>query len=124
MNYQKMQNNYLQNQVMSASPNKLIEMLLQAAIKNIKLAVIALEKEDLSQAHQQFVKAQNILLELRVSLDREQGGAIAEDLDSLYGYMYDQLVSANVQKEAAPAETVVPLLSELLESWQTITQQI
>ena len=121
MNYQKMQNNYLQNQVMSASPNKLIEMLLQAAIKNIKLAVIALE-EDLSQAHQQFVKAQNILLELRVSLDREQGGAIAEDLDSLYGYMYDQLVSANVQKEAAPAETVVPLLSELLESWQTITQ--
>jgi len=38
MNYQKMQNNYLQNQVMSASPNKLIEMLLQAAIKNIKLA--------------------------------------------------------------------------------------
>ncbi len=72
MNYQKMQNNYLQNQVMSASPNKLIEMLLQAAIKNI--------------------------------------------------YMYDQLVSANVQKEAAPAETVVPLLSELLESWQTITQ--
>ena len=98
MNYQKMQNNYLQNQVMSASPNKLIEMLLQAAIKNIKLAVIALEKEDLSQAHQQFVKAQNILLELRVSLDREQGGAIAEDLDSLYGYMYDQLVSANVQR--------------------------
>jgi len=115
MNYQKMQNNYLQNQVMSASPNKLIEMLLQAAIKNIKLAVIALEKEELSQAHQQFVKAQNILLELRVSLDREQGGAIAEDLDQLYGYMYDQLVSA-------PAETVVPLLSELLESWQTITQ--
>lgn len=45
MNYQKMQNNYLQNQVMSASPNKLIEMLLQAAIKNIKLAVIALEKK-------------------------------------------------------------------------------
>ena len=122
MNYQKMQNNYLQNQVMSASPNKLIEMLLQAAIKKIKLAVIALEKEELSQAHQQFVKAQNILLELRVSLDREQGGAIAEDLDQLYGYMYDQLVSANGQKEAAPAETVVPLLSELLESWQTITQ--
>ncbi len=85
-------------------------MLLQAAIKNIKLAVIALEKEELSQAHQQFVKAQNILLELRVSLDREQGGAIAEDLDQLYGYAIE-LVSANVQKEAAPAETVAPLLA-------------
>ena len=44
MNYQKMQNNYLKNQVMSASPNKLIEMLLQAAIKNIKLAQLAIEK--------------------------------------------------------------------------------
>ena len=42
MNYQQMQSNYLKNQVMSASPNKLIEMLLQAAIKNIKLALLAI----------------------------------------------------------------------------------
>ncbi len=56
MNYQQMQSNYLKNQVMSASPNKLIEMLLQAAIKNIKLAQLAIEKQELAKAHEYFIK--------------------------------------------------------------------
>ena len=94
MNYQKMQNNYLKNQVMSASPNKLIEMLLQAAIKNIKLAQLAIEKQELAKAHEHFIKTQNILLELRTSLDEKQGGEIAEGLAALYEYMYQQLIEA------------------------------
>ena len=122
MNYQKMQNNYLKNQVMSASPNKLIEMLLQAAIKNIKLAQLAIEKQELAKAHEHFIKTQNILLELRTSLDEKQGGEIAEGLAALYEYMYQQLIEANIKKEVVPAQAVAELLSELLESWQAITQ--
>ena len=116
MNYQKMQNNYLKNQVMSASPNKLIEMLLQAAIKNIKLAQLAIEKQELAKAHEHFIKTQNILLELRTSLDEKQGGEIAEGLAALYEYMYQQLIEANIKKEVVPAQAVAELLSELLES--------
>jgi flagellar secretion chaperone FliS len=122
MNYQQMQNNYLQNQVMSASPNKLIEMLLQAAVKHVKLGQIAITEAQPAKAHQQLTKAQNILLELRYALDAAQGGEIASDLDQLYGYMYDELVQANVRKDPQPAAQVASLLSELLESWQTITQ--
>lgn len=122
MNYQQMQSNYLKNQVMSASPNKLIEMLLQAAIKNIKLAQLAIEKQELAKAHEYFIKTQNILLELRTSLDKKQGGEIAEGLATLYEYMYQQLIEANIKKEVAPAQAVAELLSELLESWQAITQ--
>ncbi|WP_291291719.1 flagellar export chaperone FliS [Enterococcus sp.] len=122
MNYQQMQSNYLKNQVMSASPNKLIEMLLQAAIKNTKLAQLAIEKDELAKAHEHFIKTQNILLELRTSLDEKQGGEIAENLAALYEYMYQQLIEANIKKEAAPAQAVMELLTELLESWQTITQ--
>ena len=106
MNYQKMQNNYLKNQVMSASPNKLIEMLLQAAIKNIKLAQLAIEKQELAKAHEHFIKTQNILLELRTSLDEKQGGEIAEGLAALYEYMYQQLIEANIKKEVVPAQAV------------------
>ena len=118
----EMQNNYLKNQVMSASPNKLIEMLLQAAIKNIKLAQLAIEKQELAKAHEHFIKTQNILLELRTSLDEKQGGEIAEGLAALYEYMYQQLIEANIKKEVVPAQAVAELLSELLESWQAITQ--
>lgn len=41
--YASHKNDYLRNQVMSASPNKLIEMLIEGAIKSIKKAEMAIE---------------------------------------------------------------------------------
>ncbi|NLL33208.1 MAG: flagellar protein FliS, partial [Enterococcus cecorum] len=58
MSYQKMQSNYLANEVMQASPKRLIELLLEGCIKNLKLAVIAIDKEDVNLAHNKLVRAQ------------------------------------------------------------------
>nr|WP_269319570.1 hypothetical protein [Enterococcus gallinarum] len=41
MNYQKMQNNYLKNQVMSASPNKLIEMLFAGSNQEYQIGSVS-----------------------------------------------------------------------------------
>ena len=85
-------------------------------------AAFAIEKQELAKAHEHFIKTQNILLELRTSLDEKQGGEIAEGLAALYEYMYQQLIEANIKKEVVPAQAVAELLSELLESWQAIIQ--
>ena len=38
---------YLRNQVLSASPSRLIEMLIERAIKDVKQAKIALDNKDI-----------------------------------------------------------------------------
>ena len=43
--YASHKNDYLRNQVMSASPNKLIEMLIEGAIKSIKKAEASVSSE-------------------------------------------------------------------------------
>ncbi len=119
---QSMQNNYLKTQVMSASPNKLIEMLLEGAIKKIRVAKLALETDKLAQMGENLIKAQDIVLELRYSINEEVESTIPQDLIQLYEYMHQRLVIANVDRDTEAMDEVQGLLTELLDAWKQISE--
>lgn len=121
MNYQKIQENYLQNQVLSASPNQLIELLMKAGIKNIKMAKFSIEKDAISEANTQLLKAQDIIMELKYSLDQDLNNDVVHQLSNLYDFMYQELITANLQKDAALLTPVEHMLEELLATWRQIT---
>ena len=120
MSYQKMQSNYLANQVMQASPKRLIELLLEGCIKNLKLAVIAIDKEDVNLAHNKLVRAQDIISELRYSINEEVGGEVAQQFIQLYEYINNQLVLANLKKDKAVVEKIEGMVEELLATWKQL----
>lgn len=118
MSYQKMQSNYLANEVMQASPKRLIELLLEGCIKNLKLAVIAIDKEDVNLAHNKLVRAQDIISELRYSINEEVGGEVAQQFIQLYEYINNQLLLANLKKDKAVVEKIEGMVEELLATWK------
>lgn len=120
MDYKKANANYLAAQVLGASPNRLIEMLLEGAIKQTKIAIYSITNNQIDRAHQQLINAQEIVSELESVLDVETGGEIATQLKSLYVFIYEQLVAANVKKEIAPIEKAQQLLNELLGTWKEL----
>lgn len=121
--YQKKPDQYLKNQVMSASPNKLIEMLMEAGIKNIRLGVLALEMKQVVKAGEYFIKAQDIVSELRYSINSEIESEIPDQLIQLYDFMYNQLVIGNVDQDIQVLQEVQKMLTELLETWKELTEQ-
>lgn len=121
--YQKKPDQYLKNQVMSASPNKLIEMLMEAGIKNIRLGVLALEMKQVVKAGEYFIKAQDIVSELRYSINSEIESEIPDQLIQLYDFMYNQLVIGNVDQDIQVLQDVQKMLTELLETWRELTEQ-
>lgn len=121
--YQKKPDQYLKNQVMSASPNKLIEMLMEAGIKNIRLGVLALEMKQVVKAGEYFIKAQDIVSELRYSINSEIESEIPDQLIQLYDFMYNQLVIGNVDQDIQVLQEVQNMLTELLETWKELTEQ-
>lgn len=121
--YQKKPDQYLKNQVMSASPNKLIEMLMEAGIKNIRLGILALETKQVVKAGEYLIKAQDIVSELRYSVNSEIDSEIPEQLIQLYDFMYNQLVIGNVDQDVQVLQGVQEMLSDLLETWKTLTDQ-
>jgi flagellar protein FliS len=111
---------YLETAVETASPARLIVMLYDGAIRFINEAAYAMQQRDYETQNAKLQRAQKIFAELISSLDFDKGGEIAENLFRLYTYMYNQLVEANINDDAARLEHVVGLLCELREAWDAI----
>ena len=122
MGYQEVNNDYLRTQVMSASPVKIIVMLYEGAIKNMKIAKLAIEEKDIVRAHQNLRRAQDIIKELKSSVDLNVEGDVPEHLVRLYEYSNNQLVTANLAKSTEPIDNVIHILSELLDSWKKLAE--
>ncbi len=67
-----------------------------------------------------LVKAQEIITELMVSLDFEQGGDIAKNLFSLYTWFNRELLEANLAKDVERIKAVRTMMNELRGAWQEV----
>src|SRR6056297_1205033 len=111
---------YKQVQVKTANNKKLLIMLYQGCIKFLRIAKKSIKEDDFENANEYLKKSQDIINELRYTLDMEKGGEISNNLYQLYSFMYSELVSANVNKEVEHIETVEEMMLELLDSWKQI----
>lgn len=107
---------YQDSKVLTASPAELTLMLYEGAIKFCNIAVIAMEKKDVQKANLNILKAENIIIELKSSLDTKY--SVAEQLDSLYEYICHQLIEANFNQDRSIIEEVLGYLRELRDTWK------
>ena len=107
--------------VTSASAHELIVMLFDGAMIALTTARQHMETGNIPAKGQAISKAIMIIESgLRASLNKEVGGEIAQNLDSLYEYMSRSLVMANVKNKPEVLDEVHGLLKELKEAWQAI----
>ena len=107
--------------VADASPHKLIGMLFDGLLETLGTARHAMAAREVSRKGEALSKAIRILEEgLRGSLDRQQGGNLALQLDSLYEYMIGRLLVANLRNDIAALEEVSRLTNELRDAWHAM----
>ena len=66
----------------------IIYELLNGLNKNLSSIIENIDKHDIKVAKEQAVKAQNIAFALRKTLDRNNGGEIAQNLDLIYAHVH------------------------------------
>lgn len=107
--------------VESASPHRLIVMLYEGAIRACNDAVVFMDQKQIAQKGVALTKAISIIESgLRLSLDKNSGGAIAQSLDALYEYMVRQLTYAHINNDKKPVYEVIKLLSDIKSAWEAI----
>ncbi len=114
---------YIENMVKTASPAKLVELLYMKAVDVLKEAEEFIEKKEFTSANEKIKRAQDIVLELNLSLDIERGGQIAQNLRALYNYMFQRLLDANIKKDVEIVREVRDMLEELLETWREVMKR-
>ena len=119
-------NQYSQNAVQtgieSASPHRLIQMLMEGALGRIATAKGHMERGEIRQKGEQIGGAISILEGLKASLDHEKGGDIALNLEDLYIYMERRLIEANRGNEPGLLDEVSDLLKQIKEAWDAIVE--
>jgi len=108
------------SEVHSASPHKLIEMLLAGALARVARAKGAIARHDIALKIESILSASAIIENLTISLDMKAGGSIASNLAALYDYMLRRLVYANAHNDVAALEEVTRLLVEIKSAWDAI----
>ena len=110
---------YKQVHVETASQGKLIVMLYDAAVKRTEEAIGLIDTKKLDGVNNNLIRAQDIIAELRASLNMK-AGEIAANLDRLYDYIHRLLVRGNVRKEKAPLEEALKLMTVLRDTWKEL----
>ena len=111
---------YLDDFITTAPPAKLLLMLYDRLVLDLTRAEQALAAGNRAEASRQIVHAQEILLELRSSLDTSAWSG-AEALASLYGFLLTELIAANVAGDAARLATCRGLIEPIRDAWREST---
>jgi flagellar secretion chaperone FliS len=131
MSYKTASSSYKEAKVKTAGQGQLIVMLYDEAIKQLTTATELLHlnekgKKDpgrIEQISKSVLKTQEIITELTVSLDFDNGGEIAKNLFSIYTWFNKELVESNIGHDVHRMVVVKDMLADLRNSWNTIVSQ-
>jgi flagellar protein FliS len=108
---------YVGDSVSTAAPERLLVMLYDRLVLDLERAESAQRQGDREQANANLQHAQEIVLELRSTLDPslwEGGPALA----ALYGFLHGELVQANLTGDSTRTATCRALVEPLREAWR------
>ncbi|NTV14076.1 MAG: flagellar export chaperone FliS [Desulfobulbaceae bacterium] len=117
-------NQYLVNQVSAASPEELMTMLYNGAIRFLSEAECAMTEGRIARRGELISKSIAIINELDVTLNYEIGGQIAVNLDALYVHMNRELLLANLKDDPTRLAQVKQLLIGLRDTWMQAIEKI
>jgi len=115
--------NHVQGGVDAASPHRLVQMLMEGALEKILAAKGFMAANNIAAKGENISWAISIIDSLRSCLNVELGGDFAQNLLSLYNYMEQQLLQANIKNDPKILDEVGQLMIQIKSGWDAIPQE-
>ena len=115
--------NSLDDEVLNASPVKLVHLLYRAAVDSVASARRYLRLGDIRARSRAITKAMRIVTELALSLNPAEGEELSRNLAELYAYVETLLIQANLEQSDAPLAEAESLLSTLAKAWESTIEK-
>jgi flagellar protein FliS len=106
--------------VAGASPHKLISLLFDACQEKLAIAKGCMERREIKEKAEAIKKAIDIIVRLQASLDFDQGGKIAIQLDDLYTFCTNRLALANAVNDISMIDEVYKVIAEIKSGWREL----
>jgi len=109
---------YQQSQVLEASHEDILLQLVHGALIRTKQARELWAQGDKVKARERRLQVFEIISYLDVTLDRENGGEIVEELEALYAYMTREINKASRYDDMEYLAPVEDVLHTLHQGWK------
>lgn len=111
---------YEEQAITTQNRGRLVVLLYEGAIRFLRQAIVSLEAGDHQKKNHSIARAQDILLELNSALNMEAGGQVAQNLRSLYNYLWQHLNRALGKSNPQGIREAIAILNEVLGGWKSI----
>lgn len=108
---------YRETEVLSATPGELVVLVYDHLLASLLRARAAIGTKDLEGRVTELGRARDAVAELLATLDREQGGAVADQLAALYAFFLSELSSLGVDPRVDRVDRIVAMVRELREAF-------
>lgn len=115
---------YAQAQNETASPERLMVLLFETALRHIRAAAAALEAGRPAEATVPLAQATEIVVALDSTFDRARFPALAENLGAVYRFTCQRLVAATARREAAPVREAERVFAPVADAFATAVRQL
>jgi flagellar protein FliS len=114
---------YMGDTVATASPQQLLVMLYDRLALDLERAEQALVDQDRETAHRQLMHAQEIVMELRASLNVEVWDA-GPRLAALYAWLVGELIQANLKGDVRRVRDCRKVVEPLRDAWRAAAESL
>jgi len=108
---------YRESAVRGAGPLRLVVLLYEQAIADLRRALAALDQGNIEARTRDINHALLVIGHLQASLDKDQGGQVAVNLDRFYTQLRTGLMKAQIQQSATLLEQQLSHLMLVHQAW-------
>ncbi len=112
------------SEVNYASPHRLVQMLMEGALEKIAIAKGHMDRKEHEEKGKHINWAISIINGLQGSLNMEEGGEMASNLNNLYDYMVRRLSETNLNNDVAILDEISSLILEIKMAWDAISDEV
>jgi len=108
---------YQDTVVRGATPIELVIVLYDAAIEDMRRALVALKSSDIETRANQIGHALMVLQQLQGTLDFEHGGSAARQFEQFYNLVRAKLLEAQMRGSPELMQQQIRYMSEVRDCW-------
>lgn len=115
---------YLESQVLSASPHRLHLLVVDGALKFARMSLVAMEREDWEALDLTLSRSRECVAELIAGVKTDTGLTWAEELKGVLANIYRNLALADPERNPQRIEDAIRILEIHRQTWIELGERL
>jgi len=113
---------YKKQAVLTMTQGEMVVKLYDECLKMLNAGIVYIQDKNIEMCNKSLKKAHEILNYMSSILNRDY--EISNELSALYEYYVRQIITANTKKDIEPLEEIIPMITDLRNSFYEADKQL